>query len=234
MQASGCAVVRRGQLIAVVGTVLMGCAVLLVVGCAGVRSEAPEEGQGHTDATKEQARSPEATASEEARCEKTRTFHRKNYLGSYVTNDVPGCPKGGLLYGTDKQDNLAGMDGDDKIRGLGDQDALFGGPGNDLLVGGPNHEEGHYKSMDVLWGGPGSDVLYGGAGADFLYVDSQTDGCCGNDVMYGGDGNDTILADDGDNLRDKIYCGEGWDRYMADKTDFVSSSCEKKWNGTIS
>ena len=42
----------RGHLIAVMGDFLMGCAVLLLVGCAGVRSEAPEEEQGHTEATK--------------------------------------------------------------------------------------------------------------------------------------------------------------------------------------
>jgi hypothetical protein len=63
-------VFRQGHLIAVVDTFLVGCAVLVVVGCAGGRSD-------RTEATQEQARSPEATASEEARCEKTRTFHRK-------------------------------------------------------------------------------------------------------------------------------------------------------------
>ena len=212
----------------------MGCAVLLV-GCAGVRSEAPEqEQQAHTEATKkEQTRSPEATASEDDRCEATRSFHRKNYLGTWVTNDVPGCPKGGLLAGTDGQDTLAGMDGDDEIRGLGDQDGLFGGPGNDVLVGGPNHEEGRYKGMDVLWGGPGSDVLHGGAGADNLYSSSLNGGGIqGKDVLYGEDGNDLILAEDHDK-QDKLYCGKGWDKYWADEGDFVSSSCEKKWNGIV-
>jgi uncharacterized protein YceK len=62
-------VIRQSHLIAVVGIFLMGCAVLLmVVGCAGVRSKASkQEEQGNTEATKEQARSPEATATEEAR-----------------------------------------------------------------------------------------------------------------------------------------------------------------------
>jgi hypothetical protein len=208
----------------------MWSAVLLVVGCAGVRSEAPEEGQGHTDATKEQARSPEATAFEEARCEKTRTFHRKNYLGSYVTNDVPGCPKGGLLSGTDGPDILAGMDGDDKIRGLGDQDVIEGGPGDDEIIGD--------RGNDVLSGGSGGDVIDGGLGADQL----TGEGSGWNrppgqheDVFRSGDGNDQIDALDGQ--RDQLYCGEGWDRYMADEKgdrymndaiDYVDSSCEKK------
>ena len=95
--------VRQARLMAVmVRAFLIGCAVLLGVGCAGPRSEAPEE-QGPTETTKEQARSPEATASEEARCEGTRTtvrqgFHRRRE--EFLTNDLPDCPKGGLLSGT--------------------------------------------------------------------------------------------------------------------------------------
>ena len=103
--------VRQGHLIAVVGPFLVGCGVVLAVGCAGVRSEAPkEEEQGHTEATKEQAHSD--------RCEGTRTIVLEGVV--YGTNDVPGCPnKGGLLSGTDRQDGLRGEKGDDEIRGLG-------------------------------------------------------------------------------------------------------------------
>ena len=203
--------VCQARLIDVVRAFLIGCAVALVVsGCAGVRSGASQGEQERTEATNEQARSPEATASEEARCEKTRTFRRKNYpgvLGTYVTNDVPGCPKGGLLSGTDKSEKLDGGEGDDEVRGLG--------------------------GSDLISGGYGSDVLYGGAGADHLYSSSQSGGGLqAKDVLYGGDGNDLILADD-DDKQDKLYCGEGWDKYIADEGDFVSSSCEKKWNGSV-
>ena len=221
----GCAVIRQAHLIAVVGTFLIGCAVFLVVGCAGVGSEAPQ---------KEQGRSPEATASQEARCEGTRTYHlyqvvhRPGYwngplrtgseedmkkadkkagqmtmdFGVHTTNDLPGCPKGGLLLGTDKADvdpypdhpGLEGQAGDDEIRGLGANDYLSGGDGK-----------------DVLYGGPGEDRIDGGPGED---------------VIYGGDGNDSLAAKDGQ--RDKLYCGKGKDEYFADKNDYVSSSCEKK------
>ncbi len=233
-------------------TFLIGCAVLLLVGCAGVGSEGPQEKQGHTEATKkEQTRSPEATASEEARCEGTRTYHLYNVsyngggegplrtgsaedmkkaqkkashdykwgvktqdFGVYTTNDLPGCPKkGGLLKGTDKSDKLGGKDGDDEVRGLGDQDVLYGGPGDDEMLGGEGNE--------VLWGEAGSDVLYGGPGRDWML-----DGGEGEDVIYGGDGNDFLGARDGQ--RDKFYCGEGKDIYLADKIDYVDSSCEKK------
>src|SRR5829696_10162893 len=103
----GCAVIRRGHLIPVVGTFLIGCAVLLlVVGCAGTSSE--------TSNKKEQGSSPQATESEdEARCEGTRTYQKGRFYSVerehteplvVTTNDLPDCPKGGLLLGTDKSD----------------------------------------------------------------------------------------------------------------------------------
>ena len=210
--------VRQGHLIAIVRAFLIVCAVVLAVGCAGVRSGAPQEEQEHTEATKEQGRSPEATASEEARCGRTKTI---DLMGSasasasepavvdssvkpgdpearFVTNDVPGCPnKGGLLSGTDKPDSLAGEDGEDEVRGLGGED-------------------------EVLWGGSGSDVIYGGPGDDNPLVGGE-----GDDVIYGGDGHDSMYADE-DMQRDKLYCGEGRDSYMVDKVDYVSSSYEVK------
>jgi hypothetical protein len=221
-------VVRQGRSIAVVGTFLIGCAfLLLVVGCAGTSSEAPKEGQGHTEATnKEQTRSPEATASEEARCEGTRTTKIPDLAGgTYITNDLPGCPKGGLLEGTDKRahrvDMLAGKDGDDKIRGLGGGDALFGGPGSDVIYGGPGGDR-------PLFSQEGDDVIYGGPGNDWPMSGDE-----GEDVIYGGDGRDRLsgLQPPLSRLpaqRDELYCGKGRDTYEADKLDYVDSSCEKK------
>jgi hypothetical protein len=234
MQASGYAVVRQGHHIAVVVSFLVGCAVLLAVGCAGMREEAPQEEeeqqQGHTEATKqEQGRSPQA-ASEEARCRQTRTIHRTMGFvdgsfyrgGTYHTNDVPGCPKGGLLSGTNTQDLLAGEDGDDEVRGLGARDKLFGGYGSDVLYG----EAGR----DFLVGAGGDDVLYGGDGDDRLLY-----GGAGEDVLYGGDGNDDLDGSDRARApqRDKLYCGKGRDSYLPDRPrgpqlDYVSGSCEKK------
>jgi hypothetical protein len=127
--------VRQGYLIAVVRAFLIGCAVL-VVGCAGMRSEAPEETQGHTEATKqEQARTSEATASEEDRCEGTRFIFMIG-RARYTTNDLPGCPKGGLLSGTDQDDYLAGKKGEDEVCGFGESDELHGGYGSDVIYGG--------------------------------------------------------------------------------------------------
>jgi Ca2+-binding RTX toxin-like protein len=184
-------VVSQRHLMAVV-TFMIGCAFLvLMVGCAGTSSDTSEE--------KEQGSSPQATQSEEARCEGTRKTN-VNMPVRYTTNDLPGCPKGGLLLGTDKTDELAGEKGDDEIRGLG---------GNDVLAG-----------------GPGSDILYGGEGDDFLDHGDYRDEGDSEDVFYGGDGNDQLNAEYGP--RAKLYCGEGRDDYAADKDDYVDSSCEKK------
>ena len=231
------------HLIAVVRAFLIGCAILfLVVSCAGTSSEAPQEGQGYTEATnKEQGRKAEATASEEeARCGGTRTIKEK-YGGPVVTNDVSGCPKGGLLRGTDGRDKLDGLDGDDEVRGLGGKDDITGGKGSDVLYGGPGNDfmkasdhasRDRFMSKDVLYGGPGrdylfdhdaaDDVLYGGTGDDKQLFAGK-----GEDVYYGGDGND-LVGDGEDGQRDKLHCGEGRDQYMAEKLDYVDSSCEKK------
>jgi hypothetical protein len=212
----------------VVGTFLIGCSVLLlVVGCAGTHSEAPQEGQGHTEATnKDQTRTAEATEAEEAQCDGTRTTKIPDLSGgTFITNDLPGCPKGGLLEGTDKRnhrvDMLAGKDGDDEIRGLGGGDALFGGPGSDVIYGGPGDER-------PLSSQEGDDVIYGGPGNDWPMSGDE-----GEDVLYGGDGRDRLSGlqpplSRRPAQRDELYCGKGQDTYTADKLDYVDSSCEKK------
>jgi hypothetical protein len=160
---------------------VVGCAVLLVAGASGVQAQASKK--------------------EQARCEGTRTITPK-YDVPLVSNDIPGCPKGGLLLGTEGSDqtlsrkparpSLSGGDGDDVIRGLGGSDTI-------------SH-------------GYGDDVIYGGDGDDHVYPDS------GNDVIYGGAGNDDL--DSSDDGGDKLYCGAGRDKYVADKNDYVDSSCE--------
>jgi Ca2+-binding RTX toxin-like protein len=205
----------------------MGCAVLVVAGCAGVRSEtSKQEEQGHT----------EATASEQARCsdavEGTRTI-KKNW-GLITTNDVPGVPnKGGLLCGTDNSDDLDGKDGDDEIHGLGGRDYIDGGNGTDVIYAGPGDDAwlSGERGDDVIYGGDGNeeevlgwvgdDVIYGGDGNDYVAADQ------GADVAYGGDGNDFLDGTLDHGQRDKLYCGEGRDEYRADKNDYVDS-CEKK------
>ena len=130
-------VVRQAHLIAVVVAFLMGCTVLLVAGASGVQAQ--------------------ATKNEEARCEGTRKIN-VNLPARFTTNDLPGCPQGGLLLGTDKPDLLAGEKGDDEVRGLGGSDDIMGGDGNDVLYGGSESDGvGGYDGDDVIHGGPGND-----------------------------------------------------------------------------
>jgi Ca2+-binding RTX toxin-like protein len=243
-------VVRQRHLIALVVAFLIGCAILLIVGCAGVRSE--------TSKKEEQGSSPQATESEEeARCQGTRTYHIYQVLhrpgwwngplrygseedmkkadkkagqktmdfGVYTTNDLPGCPnKGGLFLGTEKPDMLDGKHGDDEVRGLGGSDHyLDGGDGNDIIYGGDGDDDPHPQGQYAvgLDGGDGSDTLYGGDG------DDSVQGGAGEDVLHGGDGNDVLTGVE-DGQRDKLYCGKGRDEYVAGKNDYVDSSCEKK------
>src|SRR5215218_3307226 len=217
------AVVRQGRCIALVVAFLIGCAVLLVaVGCAEVGSEAPQ---------KEQTHSPQATASkEEARCEGTRKIN-VNLPARFTTNDIPGCPKGGLLLGTEGLDGLAGEKGDDEIRGLGGSDTVLAGPGNDTIYGGPGDDESFISGEagnDIIYGGPGDDKLKGWEGEDVIYGGPGDDKLDGgpSDAVFGGPGK--LLPGGGDGQRDKIYCGEGRDSYFADKEDYVDSSCEVK------
>src|SRR5215211_1768790 len=175
----------QAHLKAVVGAFLMGCAVLLVaVGCAGVRSEAPKEKQGHTEATKEQAHSGGA-APEEGRCAGTRATNKGH--PPIVTNDLVGCPKGGLLSGTDKSDELDGGDGNDEIHSLGDKDFLYGGAGSDVLYGGPGDDLLKGNTVVGIGDPSNKDVLYGGPGSDQL---NDWDG--GDDAFHGGDGDDYL------------------------------------------
>ena len=250
--------VRRAHLAAVVRAILMGCALLLVlVGCAGVRSEAPKEDerQGRAEATGAKGSSPE-----EDRCKGTQTFDVLKKQGidyisdssvkpgdpeaRRITNDVPGCPNGGLLSGTDKPDRLAGLDGEDEVRGLGAADMLSGGPGPDVIYGGPGgdalyggggileFEPSTDGSKNVLHGQAGGDELTGQRGDDVLYGGAGDDkwlwGVGGEDVIYGGDGDDILYGIFDGGARDELYCGKGNDEYDAHKNDYVDSSCEVK------
>ncbi|MDQ3644006.1 MAG: hypothetical protein M3356_00635, partial [Actinomycetota bacterium] len=66
------------------------------------------------------------------------------------------------------------------------------------------------SSADVLRGNSGNDRLTGSTGADRI---------------FGGLGKDVILAVDGQ--RDRIRCGVGVDRVVADREDQVADDCER-------
>ena len=110
---------------------------------------------------------------------------------------------------------LAGEDGEDEIRGLGAADFIFGGVGNDVIYGGPGDDES-------LFGDEGDDVIYGGDGDDAVLMGRRGRG------RHLRRGWQRLHCTEWGGQRDKLYCGEGQDSYMAEKVDYVSSSCEVK------
>jgi hypothetical protein len=90
-------------------------------------------------------------------------------------------------------------------------DRLVGTPGPDTLRG--------FGGDDTILGLAGNDVLDGGSGNDTLV------GGPGRDVLIGGPGDDVLLARDGQ--RDRIRCGPGRDRVIADRIDVVARDCER-------
>ncbi len=114
----------------------------------------------------------------------------------------------------------AGGGGDDRLIGTARSEVLRGFAGDDLLVGRRGRDRllaG--RGADRLRGGGGRDVLMGGRGRDRL------DGGPGADLLAGGPGPDVILARDG--TRDRIFCGPGRDRVVADRRDRIAPGCER-------
>ena len=72
---------------------------------------------------------------------------------------------------------------------------------------------------DTIFAGGGNDTLYGRAGNDVLRPGT------GSDKAFGGGGDDTIAAADSQS-GDRIACGAGRDRVIADKGDIVARDCE--------
>jgi Ca2+-binding RTX toxin-like protein len=125
-------------------------------------------------------------------------------------------------------ENLTGTFGGDHLTGNGADNKLVGGSGPDILLG--------RAGDDVVSGGTYPDLLEGGSGRDSLRAGPGDDllrGQRGNDVLRGGDGEDRLFAHAGadvikavDDRRDRVYCGDGRDRVVADARDKLFG-CER-------
>jgi hypothetical protein len=92
--------------------------------------------------------------------------------------------------------------------------------GPDRLVGTPRADVLHgLGGADTLIGLGGNDLLDGGNGNDMLI------GGKGRDVLFGRAGNDVLSARD--RQRDRVLCGPGRDRVLADRVDVVGRDCER-------
>jgi hypothetical protein len=67
-----------------------------------------------------------------------------------------------------------------------------------------------FKRSDLLFAGTGNDHVLGGPGQD---------------DHFGGPGNDTLASADG--AADRLFCGPGRDRVVADRLDFVARDCAR-------
>jgi len=135
---------------------------------------------------------------------------RDRLAGGLLGDRIFGGRDNDRLFGGRGNDRLSGEAGRDRLRGEAGRDRLRGGLGRDRLAGG--------SGRDRLRGGPASDIVGGGSGADRL------SGGAARDLIIGGSGNDRINAIDG--RRDRIRCGRGRDRVLADRADAVAG-CER-------
>ena len=99
-------------------------------------------------------------------------------------------------------DAIRGRGGDDRLRGLDGDDCLYGDLGDDRLAGD--------AGADRLKGGADDDRLVGGEGKD---------------VLGGGGGADRLNARDGE--LDRVKCGPGRDRVIADERDKLGRGCRR-------
>jgi Ca2+-binding RTX toxin-like protein len=98
---------------------------------------------------------------------------------------------------------MSGGQGDDTQTGDGGADKIFANRGR-----------------DVSDGGDGNDVLWALARVDVTAI-GDPDG----DDLTGGEGDDRFLVRDGE--VDKVHCGGGSDRVLADQFDQVEADCER-------
>lgn len=140
--------------------------------------------------------------------------------GSAGVDRLLGGPSGDRMNGGFGNDRLHGQAGGDRIEGSRGRDRVNGGSSNDVISAG--------SSGDRVAGDQGNDRINGNSGNDTLRGNSGHDrltGSTGSDRIAGDSGNDRINARDG--RGDRVSCGRGRDRVVADRLDRVARSCER-------
>jgi Ca2+-binding RTX toxin-like protein len=148
---------------------------------------------------------------------------------------IDGTPRGDHLFGTLRADAIAGHAGRDWIRARAGDDAVSGGFGRDRLAGGfgDDRVDGG-PGRDTVLANKGVDAISGGAGADELWALSRKDvtgpGDTTGDTLDGGVGDDRFHTYDGE--ADRILCGDGRDRVIADLYDVIADATPANPNGS--
>ena len=146
-------------------------------------------------------------------------------------NLLGGSGKDWLFGGNERrafggEKNLVGGPGNDGVVGGLDSDTLVGGTGSDFLLGddGPDRVQGN-EGRDLVLGGRGADRLSGGDGID-IFTSGPIEERVTN-TLSGGDGGDIFVVDNVPAAKDRVSCGRGFDRVIADRKDVVAADCEK-------
>ena len=150
-------------------------------------------------------------------------------LGGRGIDRISGNAGNDRLRGGAANDRLAAGPGNDRAFGDTGNDLIQGGFGSDVLHGmSGNDRVNGSRGRDRINGGSGNDALNGGSSPDRVSGDrgnDQINGNSGRDRINGNSGNDRINARDGQ--RDRIDCGTGRDRVIADRIDRVARNCER-------
>ena len=146
-------------------------------------------------------------------------------------NLLGGSGKDWVLGGNERipfggEKNLQGGPGNDGVVGGIGSDTLLGGTGSDFLLGdnGPDRVMGN-KGRDLVEGGRGADRLSGGDSTDILISGPIEERV--TNTLSGGDGDDIFVVDNVPAAKDRVSCGRGFDRVIADRKDMVAADCEK-------
>jgi hypothetical protein len=164
--------------------------------------------------------------------------------GTLGNDNLSGKGADDVLFALGGKDQLLGGPGRDLVLGGSEESAsegdknLQGGSGNDFVAGGlgSDHVAGD-AGNDLVSGDAGTDVLEGNSGNDLLIDGPLITGDAWNvedvllegskDMLSSGAGDDWIDAKNDPAFGDKVTCGEGLDRVLADSKDEVAGDCEK-------
>ena len=131
--------------------------------------------------------------------------------GGRCLNPFVGSSRRDVIVGSAFGDRIRSGGGSDAVRTLAGDDCASGGTGADRMSGG--------SGRDRLSGGRGRDRMSGGTGNDRLLAGA------GRNRLSGGPGKDRLRARNG--KVDRLRCGSGRDRVVADSEDRVASDCER-------
>jgi uncharacterized repeat protein (TIGR01451 family) len=161
--------------------------------------------------------------------------------GGDGNDTMSGGVGGDDMSGGDGADTMVGGEGNDELSGGSGNDTMFGGAGSDVLSGGTGNDTmygdssespsgGSGAGNDRMNGNAGNDVMFGQDGADFL------EGASGNDTLHGGTGADELhggglTGGSPTTIVQRLFCGEGADRYSLGPTGEAYDSCETQVPG---